>query len=243
MSEPVGIYAAAVLANQPVAYWEFNDAEDTPEYADSSGHDNIIPLGRTALARHDGPSNAGAITTAAGGTFTSNPLSALMGNAPRTLETWFKTASSGCILDAGSIRHGEDFSLCVMDGPYNSPTPYEPGFYLRTYDADIFVPLANLTDSRWHYLALTLIGNTVAIIIDGAQPRAYVWNGSVYGSLAAQPFTLPYTPITGFSPLGIGTAGVCSGLIGSIAEVAVYPRALDVSELIKHYRLLAGDDS
>jgi transcriptional regulator with XRE-family HTH domain len=242
LSEPADDYATAILADQPIAYWQFNDAEGSLEYADSSGHDNTLPAGLTVLARHDGPGNAGAIATV-GGTFTSNPLSPLVGNAPRTVEAWFKTASGGCILDAGSIRHSEDFSLCLMDGPYNSPTPHEPGFYLRTYDADIFVPLTNMTDGHWHYLALALAGNRVAIIIDGSQPQAYIWNGSVYGVLTAQPFTLPYTPSTGFSPLGVGTAGVCSGLVGSIAEVAVYPRALHVSELIKHYHLLAGGSS
>ncbi|HZR48163.1 MAG TPA: LamG-like jellyroll fold domain-containing protein [Streptosporangiaceae bacterium] len=242
LSEPANSYDAAVLADQPIAYWQFNDTEGSLEYADSSGHDNTLPAGLTALARHGGPGNTGAITTV-GGTFTSAPLSPLVGSAPRTVEAWFKTTSNGCILDAGSIRHSEDFSLCLMDGPYNSPAPYEPGFYLRTYDADIFAPLANMTDAHWHHLALTLANNVVAIVIDGAQPHAYIWNGSVYGSLTAQPFALPYAPSTGFNPLGVGTAGVCSGLVGSIAEVAVYPRALHVSELVRHYQLLASDNS
>lgn len=242
-SEPASSYAAAVLADQPIAYWQFNDAAGSQEYADTSGHGNTLPAGLTVLSGHDGPGNAGAISTAAGGTFTSAPLSPLVGNAPRTVEAWFKTTLSGCILDAGSIGHGEDFSLCLMGGPYNSPTPGKPGFYLRTYDADIFVPLADMTDGYWHYLALTLTGNTVAIVIDGIQPQAYIWNGSVYGGLTAQPFPLPYAPITAFSPLGIGTSGVCRGFTGSIAEVAVYPRALHVPELIKRYQIFADDSS
>jgi Concanavalin A-like lectin/glucanases superfamily len=238
-------YLTAVLADQPIAYWRFNDAAGSQEYADSSGHGNALPAGLTVLARHDSPGDAGAISTVVGGTYTRTPLGPLIGDAPRTVEAWFKVASSGCILVAGSAIHAEAFSLCLMDGPYNSPTPGTPGFYLQTYDADVFVPIANMTDAHWHYLALTLTGNTVHIIIDGAQPRGYIWNGAGYGGLTDQPFTLPYTPHTAFSPLGIGTASPSgiSRFAGTIAEVAVYPRVLPVSKLIKHYQLFTGESS
>ena len=67
--------------------------------------------------------------------------------------------------------------------------------------------------------------------------------GGAYTALTAQPFALPYTPDTAATPLGVATAGlggIGGGLVGMITEVAVYPRALPVSELVRHYRLVAG---
>jgi RNA polymerase sigma factor (sigma-70 family) len=241
-----GGYSRSVTADQPIAYWQFNDAIGASEYVDSSGHGNNLPAGPTTLTSHVGPGSAGAISLAQGGTSTRAPLSPLVGDAARTAEAWFKTTSGGCVLVAGADGHTGAFSLCLMDGPVNSPTPGAPGFYLQTWDADIFIPIPNMTDDRWHYLALTLSGTTVHIVIDGTQPPGYVWNGTGYGGLTTQPFTLPYTPDTGSSPLGVGTAGlggISRGLAGTIAEVAIYPRALPVSELIKHYQLFAGSSN
>jgi len=245
-SSSAASYARAVIADHPVAYWQFNDAAGAPAYTDSSGHGKTLPAGQTTLVSPGVRNHSGAISTADGGAYTTSPLRPLAGDAPRTVEAWFKTNATGCILTAGSATHTQAFSLCLRDGPPNAPTPGAPGFYLATWDADIFLPIANLTDGNWHYLAVTLTGNTVNIIIDGVQPRAYIWNGDAYSGLIAQPFTLPYTPNTAPSPLGIGTSGLGDlpgGLIGTIAEVAVYPRALPVPELVKHYELLAGGNS
>jgi hypothetical protein len=67
--------------------------------------------------------------------------------------------------------------------------------------------------------------------------------GGAYPRLTTQPFTLPYTPDTAATPLGVATAGlggIAGGLLGTIAEVAVYPSALPVAELVRHYQLVAG---
>ncbi len=238
-SGPAGGYPGSVIAAQPIAYWQFNDAAGASAYADSSGHGNNLPAGPTTHVSHSGPGNGGAISTAQGGSSTSTPLSPLVGDAPRTAEAWFKTLSGGCVLVAGTDGHSSAFSLCLMNGPVNSPTPGTPGFYLQTWDADIFIPIPDMTDGRWHYLAVTLTGNTVNIVIDASQPQGYVWNGTGYGNLTAQPFTLPYTPDTGASTVGVGTpglGGISGGLAGVIAQVAIYPRALPVPELISHYQ-------
>ncbi len=207
-------------------------------------------MGLTTLAAPGTRNFAGEISTADGGTHTTTALSPLAGDAPRTLEAWFRTTSTGCIFSAGLAAHAQAFSLCLRDGPVNVPTPGAPGVYFETYDADIFVPIGNLTDGTWHYLAVTLTGNTVNIVIDGTAPQGYIWDGDArmpgggaYTALTAQPFALPYTPDTAATPLGVATAGlggIGGGLVGMITEVAVYPRALPVSELVRHYRLVAG---
>ncbi len=114
-----------------------------------------------------------------------------------------------------------------------------------TWDADIFVPIAGLQDGHWHYVAVTLRGRTVNIVIDGGRPQGYIWNSHRYGGRVPQPFILPYTPDTIPSKVGvgsncIGSGDVPTGLVGEIADVAVYPRALSVSVLLRHHRLLAN---
>ncbi len=236
-------YSQAVIADQPVAYWQFNDPAGAGEYADSSGQGNTLPAGPTMLTDQGVRAGIRAISTANGGTFTAAALSPLTGDGSRTVEAWFRTTSPGCIFTAGSATHSHAFSLCVRDGPPNAPTPGADGFYLATYDADLFVPVADITDGNWHYLAFTLSGNTVNVVVDGTEPPAYIWSGTAYSRLLAQPFTLPYTPDTAATQLGIATKGIAdlpSGLVGALAEVAVYPRAVPVSDLVKHYQLLTS---
>lgn len=231
-------------------YWQFNDTPGAAGYADSSGHGNTLPAGPTTLTSPGPAAGTAAISTANGGTLTTAPLGPLAGDATRTVEAWFRTTATGCIFSAGQGAHMQALSLCLRAGPVNAPDPGTPGFYFETYDADVFIPIGNLTDGTWHYLAATLTGNTVNIVIDGTRPSGYIWNGNpsvagggAYGGLTAQPFTLPYTPETAATSLGVATAGIGSiggGLAGAVAEVAIYPSALPVSALISHYQLLTG---
>lgn len=236
-------YARAVLADGPTAYWQFNDPAGSTGYADSSGHRNVLQAGSTksAPAGASAHSGVGVISTVEGGASTATSLGPLTGTAPRTVEAWFRTTSPGCILTAGAGTHARAFSLCVRDGPPNAPAPGEPGFYLETWDSDIFAPIGNIADGNWHYLALSLTRNKVRLVVDGRQPQAYIWNGSSYGELTAQPFSLPYLPDTAPSPVGLATTGlgdIVGGLTGALAEIAVYPRAVPVAHLIRHYRLV-----
>jgi Zn-dependent protease with chaperone function len=242
-ASPAARYALAVRADQPTAYWQFAGPAGPGGYADSSGHGNTLPEGSTAPSAPSASTGAGAIATSGGGTLTTSPLSPMSGDASRTVEAWFRTTAPGCIFAAGSARHAMAFSLCVRNGPFNAPDPGASGFYVETWDADIFIPQSGPTDGSWHYLALAIDGNTVNVVVDGAQPAGYIWDGKGYGDLVAQPFALPFTPDTTASPLGVATGGLGNmpgGLTGKLAEVAVYPRALPVADLVRHHLLLSG---
>ena len=234
-----GSYVQAVKDGQPVAYWQFAEAPGASLYVDSSGHGNALPAGATSLVNPGIGGKDGTLAVTGGGTSTNAALSPLVGDAARTLEAWFRTTSGGCVLTAGSQGPNQAFSMCFADGPLNSPAPGSPGFYLQTWNADIFIPDSGWNDGAWHYVAVTLSGSRVNVIIDGNQPSGYVWDGNAYGPLAHQPFSLPSAPNTASSPLGIGTSGWTEGLTGSIDEVAVYPTALTPSQLLNHY-MLAG---
>lgn len=243
-------YVQAVLADHPVAYWQFNDPLGYTQAADSSGNGNTLTYNVYEVMPGAGGTD-GALSVGGGDTsMTNSALSPLVGDAPRTLETWFQIIPSsyvanpaGCVLTAGSQAHAQAFSLCVGAGPSNSPAPGAPGFYLQTFDADLFLPVSGLADGNWHYLAVTLTGNTVNVVIDGQQPQGYVWNGSGYGGITQQPFTLPNSPNTASTPLGFGTDGWMGGMNGNLDEVAVYPTALPVSELVNHYDAITSGGS
>jgi V8-like Glu-specific endopeptidase len=229
-------YVKAVLAAKPVAYWQFADAPGSSTYADTVLHGPSLAAGATSLFAPGVAGTDGAVL-AAGGTGTASALAPLVGDAERTLELWFKAPSTyGCLLTAGSQSHAQAFSLCVGHAPANSPVPGLTSVYLQTWDSDVLVPVSNLTDGAWHYLGLTLKGGEVDVVVDGLQPIGYVWNGSSYSYSTAQPFTLPNTPNTASSPLGVATAGWIGGLAGDIDEVAVYPTALTIEDLIHHYQ-------
>jgi serine/threonine protein kinase len=238
------VYAAAVNADNPLAYWQFSGRAGPSGYVDSSGNGNSLAVGATTSVSPGALAAPGAISPSAGGTSTTDPLSSFTGDASRTVEAWFQTTSEGCVFNSGSFEDAMAFSLCVENGPYNAPTPGVPGIYFATYDSDVFITMANVMDGNWHYLALSLTGSTVSIIFDGAEPPGYIWHNSSYTGLLSQPFALPDTPDTLATPLGIGTRRppphTPTQLVGKLAEVAVYPSAIPVGDLVSHYQLLAG---
>lgn len=131
----------------------------------------------------------------------------MQGDQQRTVELWLRTTQPGdqCLLGAGSSSHVSAFSLCLTGGHQASaPPPNAPGVYLQTFDGDIYIPNLGLNDGSWHYLAATLSGANVSIVVDGQTPPGFIWNGTSYSGIVAQPFALPSPPQTSATPVTIG---------------------------------------
>ncbi len=234
-------YASTVISNQPSAYYRFLEAVGASSFADSSGHGNTATAPEGAVQIDPfGPVGGGSQGVAlAGGSYIAAPaLAAMQGDNSRTVEFWLKTSvtTDQCMLSSGKASAAESFSVCLTDGKqYGAPPPGTPGIYLQTYGADVYIPGLQLTDGAWHYLAVTLSGSDVSIVVDGQTPSGFVWNGHTYSGSVSQPFVLPSTPNTAASTIGIGNTGWAPTFDGSIGEVAIYPSALSPSQLSADY--------
>jgi Concanavalin A-like lectin/glucanases superfamily len=234
-------YERAVLADHPTAYYQFNDPTGARVYADSSGNGNTAGSDGPTTLLTPGPlgpqSHALSLEGGIEAIFTPE-LTPMQGDNERTVELWFETTQTGdqCVLNAGDQSHTNAFSLCLTDGKQGSaPLPNTPGVYLQTYDADVYIPNLTLTDGNWHYIAATLSGSAVSIVVDGQTPSGFVWNASFYSDLTTQPFTLPLQPNTSRGSVGVGDPGWAAGFTGGIGEVAIYPTALTPTQLAAHY--------
>jgi hypothetical protein len=251
-----GHYAQAVLADHPTAYYQFNDATNSPSMADSSGNCNTGSLYSPLVAAGPLGPGSGAAALSGGVYGGDEPLTPALaptqGDNARTIELWFQTTQENeCLVvvgrsNIGGFASSQAFNLCLTDGHQGSaPPPNAPGVYLETGSADIYVPNLSLADGKWHYIAATLSGSTVTIVVDGqAPPTGFVWNGVGYSGATAQPFTLTSQPNTSTGQVDIGGHGdghLALWFTGQIGEVAIYPTALPVAQLAAHYVAGGGD--
>lgn len=242
----VASYENVVKADQPLVFYPFDDSPDATTFFNvMHPGDNAMSVGgghtEVGWDFDDEPDSASLIYN--GGTepaYAQAPnLGPLDGDNSRTVEFWFESRNPApqCLISAGQQSHGAAFSVCLTDGnQYATPRSGQPGVYVQFYDADIYVPYDGLTTGAWTYLAVTLNGSDVTVVIDGEAFDGYVWNGSTYSAALAQPFALPLTPDTAVGPMQIGGPGGWSpALHGAIDELAVYPTALPASDLFEHF--------
>src|SRR4051812_20319081 len=86
-------YAAAVLADHPVAYWPFADAASSSQYADASGNGGTLTaVGTTLSSPGVGGTDGALVTAATGGAVLPKTFPALTGDASRIVEVWFRTS-------------------------------------------------------------------------------------------------------------------------------------------------------
>jgi hypothetical protein len=166
------------------------------------------------------------------------------GNESRTVELMFDNVSGAvdsCLFNAGAQAHAQAFSICVTDGnQFASPTPGSAGLYVQTYDSDVYVPELGVDQPGWHYLAVSLTGSQLSVDFDDGAPSGFIWNGTSYSSLSAQPFTLPNEPSTVATPIDIGGPGWVTGGMVQVDEAAVYTPAISSTQLDAHYQAAFG---
>lgn len=235
-------YSNAVLANKPALYWHLDESNGTVA-TDASGQQNNgtytgnVQLGQKGIFGNSGDTSA---AVAGDSGYVDGPqLAALQGSHPRTVEVWFRTTSNGnTIFHVGSESAGNAMAIETVNsgGPGGCGSTPVAGLYVHFWGSDIHMPVADLTNGNWHYVGVTYQGTTVNVVVDGTQPRAYLWDGGCYASLQSQPFIMPNTPYhTSPSHIGLGSSGLEAGLVGNVDEFAVYPSAIPPRTLEDHY--------
>jgi len=238
-------YAAAVTADQPSLYLRMDERSGTTAH-DASGHGHSGSyVGAVALGSPGIPGGGGdpAVALDGSGSVDTPTLDAIQGAHDRTIEMWFRTSQADDNLlstGTGGTGHALDVALVGSQGPGGCGSVASPGVYIRFWDSDLHLAGLNLADGVWHYVAVAVssAGTMVSIVVDDREPEGYVWDGVCYPSAPdRQPFVLPNPVNTAPAEIGIGSPGWTSALSGTVDEVAVYPTALDVTELQHHYFL------
>ncbi|MDQ1396332.1 MAG: hypothetical protein QOG64_1591, partial [Acidimicrobiaceae bacterium] len=217
-------YKAAVTADAPLAYHRFNDSSGTAA-ADSSGHAVNGTYAPSGVTKQQPGALFGDLDKAIGADGSTVPVTNTavaatlpVGNSARSMETWFNTAATGfqTLMRYGNIASsGHDFALNLNGA--NS-------VYISTNGNDISFPTTtNMSDARWHHVAVTYDGALATVFLDGKR-------------LGSQPFpTLPSTQVNPADPnqaLSIGGSPVSGGnFVGLLDEAAIYGSALNATKI------------
>ncbi len=134
-------------------------------------------------------------------------------NAPRSLEAWVKTTSSGPIVMYGSNATNDLFELNVRATSLGLVTINNDHWFTTPY------AVANGT---WHHVIVTY---------DGAASVTMYLDGS---SLGTQTFASPLATVPDANGLLIGN-DYWGSLSGSVDDVAVYPKALTAAQVLAHF--------
>lgn len=245
-------YAATILADSPVAYWQLDETSGTFESAvdfNYPGSDFFEAEGDNSLTRGapgivgNGISLANPINNTAptGLASVTNNTGMQPGLGSWTMEAWFNTdanwataTSTGNILrKADGARNG--FYLIMNKG--SAAGRVTAGFARPdtglgvAYDViHVSSPVPGVSMGEWHHVVGTLERNTTAT---SDTATLYIDGVMMEEKTSYNLFGVDISP-TGRLAIGAGNT-VLYGFDGSIDEVAMYNYALSASQVAAHY--------
>jgi len=221
----VGLYVAAVMADNPAGYWHLGDVDP---FADSSGNNVVLssPFGTPVTTKlpalvpnmgADGCVNyAGASALQAGTVSPAHNLGDIL-----TLEAWVKlnVGPPGATCGVISKQNGAYYLRII-------PASGRLDF-LASQVADIAQSTVGITDTNVHHVVATKNGPSVHLYIDGVDVTGTVTNATLVNNAVN---------------LRVGYDVSSDPMNGRMDEVAIYPTALSPSRVQYHYQvgLLAG---
>lgn len=228
---PFSAYAAAVLADTPVAYWRLDETSGTTAH-DSSGHGNDATyIGGVH------PGTAGAITNdpdtaatfdGATGYVDGGSRFAFAGAQPFSLEAWVRASSTTSYL---GIASRED----------TSGGPPSEGYILFVSPSDGVFGFQRLDGSSLTSITSTSVASASAYVhivatYDGVQMSVYV-NGA---SEATETASFSIAGASNDMVVGAEAGGGEDFFDGAMDEVAVYDHALTAARVTAHYMVGTG---
>jgi hypothetical protein len=227
-------YPSIVLADEPLAYWRMGIA-NALSVPNEAGGDNALllqgtghELGRPGAIRDDDDTAIGFDGVASFAIATNPREFDFTERAPFTLECWalrltggasyFQHVMSNVVGNAGT-RDG--YSLYLLPEPTSGEDARTTFEYDRPGDeVSLWGPMP--AEATWAHYVVTF---------DGAQAILYV-NGTLEST---QPIAGAFAARTG--PFGVARAATAARdyFKGVLDEVAVYPRALGVGEVVEHF--------
>lgn len=201
-----------------VAYYPFNGNAN-----DESGNGNNAIVYGPSLTKD----RFGVLSSAYN--FDSNYIEATinnipLNNSPRTITGWFKTEVpnfidyESCIMNYGSLKTLERFSLCIYPKGYLEPIN-GPEF---TNEYDFYINNYNYLDNNWYFFTLTYDGNEISLSTNA---------GQTYSK------TLSLNTTNNIFRIGKRIAGDDKSdfFNGIIDDIRIYNRVLTQEEIISLY--------
>lgn len=226
-TSPSSAYADVVTADGASSHWRLGESSGSTAY-DTAGFADLV-LGSTvsrgaAGAITNDPDKASSFDGTATGT--SSTTNAVYGPNTFSTEAWFKTTSTagGKIIGFGNVSSGVSTSYdrhVYMDGTGRVSFGVNPG------SLKVVTAAGPYNDGKWHHVVATLGSGGMALYLDGALA---VSNTTVTSAQR----------IFGYWRVGgdnVKNWPASSGgyLAGTIDEVAVYPTALSLAQVQKHF--------
>lgn len=223
-------YQSVILADSPVAYWPLNETSGTTAYDLSGNGNNGTYNGGIVLADYPAPLGAGGSAPKFDGSTAyvtgSQLLTAATANV--SLEAWvnFEGISSpngGCFLKNGQYNNG----YAIGNGGTSFDTAGNN--LIGLYEITSWNPTTSaIPTSNWHHCVIVIGANsTSTFYIDGVQVATN--SNSDINTPGAQ-WVIGADDNNGS---GVNTTG--RFFAGSLSNVAIYPTALDATQIQTHY--------
>ncbi|MFT3970690.1 MAG: PKD domain-containing protein [Micropruina sp.] len=228
VADNVSAYANTLAAQGASHLWRVGEAASSTLVVDSIGDAH-----GTATSETFGGSGAltGEANTSMAGIASSSVITTTSETAPSTLsvEAWVKTTSTrgGRIVGFGD-QVGTAGASTITDRVLYLDTSGRPNFMINDTAMRTVTARSGINDGNWHHVVGTVAADGMQLFVDGIRVAR------------DQRYTTPRS-YTGYWRLGSDTTTsftnkpTDAALVGSIDEVAVFPRALSLAEVQAQY--------
>jgi hypothetical protein len=211
-------YRNAILADNPIAYWELDEAAGAVTATDSAGTPQTGSYQNVTLGQVSAYANLGTCGQFNGSTsrvqIAADNLFNL-GTGDFTVEAWAKTPvpSRG---DVFNYKNSTDFGIFLNQSSTGSIGGYLNGF-LPSYTAAI---------NEWYHIVIIRAGGTARLYVNGVERGT---------AAAASSFSANAPVFIGSNHSGAPGYAMAFPFNGWIDEVAVYGTALSAARVLDHY--------
>jgi hypothetical protein len=227
VSPALGSFEAAIVSDQPEAWWRLDDPSGTTLMADSMGRHDGTYTGTVLLG---GPGAlVGSANTAAsfdGTSYGTVPFSAALNTPSFTMECWAKTTNLADTMSPASTHYLNKGCYFLSGVPAPGQWAAAVGSAVSDFLVVSSTPAATMASNTWTHLVVTLDSGTLLRFYINGQ-----WDRTAY-------FDLEHNS---GGPLLIGARGVSSSVAadlfwkGQVDEVAVYTNRLSQAQIQAHY--------
>jgi len=213
-------YKSAILANNPVGYWQLNEGSgSTASDASGYGHNGVYNNVTFGILDPFGGNQAVRVNSATSSYINiSDSGSTSLDVSYITIEAWIRTNNYDVSHDRGIVINKENsYEIGLQDGT----GAFQSALYTSgwTWNGSAVIPL-----NTWKHIALSYNGSIVKHYVNGVMVDSYAYSGTI---------------VANDEDLRIGARGGDSTpgsyFEGDISHVSVFDYALSDTQILTHY--------